>query len=253
MRIKMAHWPGPLIFAATLLAGCTAPQPPASDPFRATGELIALSGGNGGSARACIACHGLHGEGDGGGSPRLAGLDRGYLHRQLADFASGRRQHAIMRDVAQRLDDSDRARVSAYYANLPVPAYPAIAPDITGARLYMHGDPARGIQPCAACHGMAGEGAGAANPPLAGQPTPYLEAQMVDWREGRRRNDPGGVMLDISRRLTPRERRAVARHAAGLAASPQPAATFLPERHAHPGNGASAPPPHAERSPPPTG
>src|SRR3546814_5826357 len=75
--------------------GCDAPS--YRDPFRATGETIAMSGGNGGAAAACFTCHGLEGEGDGEVSPRLAGLDPGYLHRQLDDYANGRREHEAMR------------------------------------------------------------------------------------------------------------------------------------------------------------
>ena len=95
---------------------------------------------------------------DGGLTPRLAGLDAGYLRRQLDDYANGRREHAMMRAVVRRLDDGDRAKVSAYYASLPATA--AALPQTSP--LYR----AR----CAECHGASGEGVGPANPPLAGQP-----------------------------------------------------------------------------------
>jgi cytochrome c553 len=87
--------------------------------FRASGEVIAFSGGDGGATHACATCHGLQGEGDGRLTPRLAGLDAGYLRRQLDDYANGRREHALMRDIVRRLDHGDRAKVSAYYASLP--------------------------------------------------------------------------------------------------------------------------------------
>src|SRR3546814_12851484 len=65
-------------------------------------------------------------EGDGEVSPRLAGLDPGYLHRQLDDYANGRREHEAMRTIALRLPEEDRRKVSAFYASLPAPAGPEI-------------------------------------------------------------------------------------------------------------------------------
>lgn len=187
------------------------------DPFTATGELVALSGGDAGARRACIVCHGLDGAGDGELAPRLAGLPPGYLQKQLQDYADGRRTHPEMEAIARALDDRARREVAAYYADrpwTPPPVRPAA--DARAAALYHQGDPARGVPPCAACHGAAGEGDGFANPPLAGQPAGYQAAQLELWRHSKRRNDPQDVMLRISRRLSPREAAAVARYAAAL-------------------------------------
>src|SRR3546814_1717344 len=65
-------------------------------------------------------------------------------------------------------------------------------------------------------HGFAGEGIGPANPPRGGQPAAYLAEQLEAWRRSERRNDPGNVMLRISRRLNPREVAALAAYAASL-------------------------------------
>src|SRR3546814_4860749 len=88
-------------------------------------------------------------EGDGEVSPRLAGLDPGYLHRQLDDYANGRREHEAMRTIALRLPEEDRRKVSAFYASLPAPAGPEAPPNLGGKRLYRVGDPARGLAACA--------------------------------------------------------------------------------------------------------
>lgn len=242
-----------LIPVLIILAGCDT-QPPVN-AFRATGETIAFSGGDGGVSAACFTCHGLKGEGDGRAAPRLAGLDAGYLHRQLDDYASGRREHATMRAIALRLDGSDRAKVSAYYAGLtaPVKLASVSADNGNAARLYWSGDPTRGLQPCASCHGVNGEGNGPGNPALAGQPVDYLEAQLIAWRQGLRHNDPLGEMLAISRRLAPDEVRAVAAHAAGLPGEhprPTPAAS-REVRRGDPRNDASMPPRHGSGSSPP--
>ncbi|MCW1430244.1 c-type cytochrome [Novosphingobium sp. JCM 18896] len=182
---------------ATILEGCA--DPGGGNPaFTASGEVIALGGGDGGPTHACASCHGLKGEGDGRLVPRLAGLDAGYLHRQLDDYANGRREHAEMRAIVRRLGMEDRAKVSAYYAALPVTAaaLPRVSP-LYAAR-------------CAQCHGPAGEGRGAGNPPLAGQPADYVEAQLLAWRAGKRRGDGMGEMLAVSRALAPEQVRQLA-------------------------------------------
>jgi len=197
-----------------MIGGCAAP--PSRDPFTSSGEVIAMGGGDAGATRACFTCHGLQGEGDGETAPRLAGLPAGYLQKQLEDYAAGLRPHALMRSVAGALDADDRGRVAAYYAGLPAAFTASTSPPPGGvaAALYHNGDPARGLPACASCHGDRGEGVGPANPPLVGQPAGYLREQMAQWRRSERRNDPRGVMLAISRRLTPGEVEALARYAA---------------------------------------
>ena len=59
------------IVVSLAAAGCSRPAE-VRDAFNADGRLIALSGGSAGAANACVACHGLKGEGDGNLAPRLA-------------------------------------------------------------------------------------------------------------------------------------------------------------------------------------
>lgn len=228
----------PLLLLFLLLA-CQAPAPP--DRFRATGETTAMSGGDAGAEAACFTCHGLKGEGDGRDAPRLAGLDAGYLHRQLDDYANGRREHAAMREIARKLKDSDRSKVSAFYAALQPAAWPVEAGNPAGARIYDEGDPARGLPSCASCHGLRGVG-DAANPPLAGQPAAYIAGQLRAWREAKRYNDPLGEMRRVSRLLSTAEVAAVSRHAASFPPRPREArATSPAARRADPRNDVSAP------------
>lgn len=233
---------------SALAAGCSDASGAAPDPFAATGELIALSGGASGAANACFTCHGLDGAGNGAGAPRLAGLGFGYLNRQMDDYAAGRRQHAEMEYIARRLSAQDRQRVAAFHAAMPAPDVAAPAGPIPPSPLYRSGDPARALASCASCHGARGEGVGPGNPPLAGQPAAYLEAQLHAWRLGERRGDAENVMQRISRRLTPEDIRSVAAHAAALpGAAPRPVSPGASpaERRADPRNDASAPPPRA--------
>lgn len=217
-----------------------------------TGELVALSGAGAGAENACIACHGLAGEGDGAFTPRLAGIDAGYLERQLIAYADGRRSHPQMSYIAQKIGSRERRAVAEYYASIapPAGAIPASRGDLAAA-LYHRGDPARGLAPCAACHGEQGEGIGPANPPLAGQPQGYLAAQLELWRQSRRRSDPGDIMLHVSQLLNPEEIAALAAYAGARPGGPpsrEPPAASLAVRRDDPRSGASGPPLHVPES-----
>lgn len=240
-----------LLFVASLaaipLAGCSPIDRAAADRLAATGELVALSGGDAGATNACIACHGIDGRGNGAGAPRLAGLDRGYQEAQLQAYSDGRRDHPEMQWIAKHLRAGQRQAVSAHYAALPfvadARAMPANGP---AARLYQHGDPARGLASCASCHGVRGEGLGPANPPLAGQSAPYIAEQLERWRHSARRNDPQNVMLRISQQLSRPESGDLADYAAALPGDPlRPGSpeAFREARRGDPRNDASTTPP----------
>lgn len=226
---------GAFLAMSLVLAACSAQQQERRDPFTATGELIALSGGDAGAKRACITCHGLQGRGNGQATPWLAGLPEGYLQKQMQDYASGWRESEVMGPIAKALDQQDRLAVAAYYAGLPrqpPPAVGAVASRQTSeaAALYHRGDPDRDLPACATCHGENGEGVGPANPPLAGQPAGYTQAQLELWKKSKRRNDPQGQMLRISQSLSPAEISALAEYVEALGretarAVPGPAAS----------------------------
>lgn len=179
-----------------------------------------MSGGAGGAKNACFACHGLDGAGDGVSTPRLAGLEAGYLQKQMEDYASGLRPDPVMTPVAKALSDEARRAVVAYYAGLPAPEGGEAAP---APVLWIQGDPGRELQPCAACHGDQGQGVGGGQPALAGQPQVYTRGQLERWRLAKRRNDPRGAMAEIARKLTPAEIDAIAAWLRRRPASPAPA------------------------------
>lgn len=236
--------------AAIPLAGCGNVERTSADRFGTTGEVVALSGGDAGAANACIACHGIDGRGNGAGAPRLAGLDRGYQEAQLQAYADGRREHPEMQWIATHLRPEQRQAVSAHYAELPFTAVARAVPtEGRAARLYQHGDAARGIASCASCHGVRGEGLGGANPPLAGQPASYITEQLERWRHSTRRNDPQNVMLRISRQFSAQESADLADYAAALPGDSRRPGSPEAFREAHrgdPRNDASERPPHGE-------
>lgn len=175
--------------------------------FTADGEVIAMGGGEGGARNACFSCHGLDGMGDGVSVPRLAGLDAGYLQKQLEDYANRLRDDPAMYEAARWLDHDDRRAVAAWYAALPSPSGGAAPPP---PAVWLRGRPEAGVPGCAVCHGEQGQGVGPGNPAVAGQPAAYTLDQLRRWKTGGRRNDPRGVMSDAVAGLTESEMRAIA-------------------------------------------
>lgn len=190
------------------MAACSGQDSGRPDPFSANGQVIAMGGGNGGPANACFTCHGLDGMGDGVSVPRLAGLDAGYLQKQLQDYTTGVREDPVMHEAARWLDDDDRRAVAAWYASLPPRGSPRPAP--APPSIWLAGDRTRKVAACADCHGVGGEGVGPGNPALAGQPAAYTVDQLERWKSARRRNDPRNIMKDAVEGLTAAEIAAIA-------------------------------------------
>lgn len=197
-------------------AACTDRMQPSDDRYGRGGELIAMSGGEGGARYACVTCHGARGEGNGFDAPRLAGLPAGYLQKQMEDFAAGLRAHAVMHDVARFLDSHERVLVANHYAALPPLALPPATEeraDVAAATLY--------AQACQRCHGPQGSGS-ADGPPLNAQPAFYLVQQLQDWQASKRRNDGNHAMLKAAQALSAAEVRQLSLYLAAIPARPAP-------------------------------
>ena len=176
----------------------------------ADGGSIAAKG-NGRGALACSSCHGDKGQGqEPSGFPRLAGLPAAYIVHALAGFADGSRRNAIMSPIAKALNEADRRAVALYYSKLPM-IEPNPAPNFsavrlsTGKSLADRGRWSVGLPACGQCHAHDGEGVGDIFPPLAGQGAVYIANQLNDWRAGKRRDDPMGLMAGVAKKLTPTE------------------------------------------------
>ena len=206
------------LFAIVLATACTDRMTPSDDRWSRGGELIALSGGEGGARYACVTCHGARGEGNGFDAPRLAGLPAGYLQKQMEDYAAGLRPHEVMRDVAGFLDSNERVRVANFYAALPPQALsPATDEAIAAAT------PAMYASTCQACHGVEGVGT-VDGPPLNAQPAFYLTQQLQDWQVSKRRNDGNHVMLKVAQQLGAGEVRQLSLYLAQIPPRPAPVA-----------------------------
>lgn len=196
------------------------------------GAQIAAEGTEAGTP-ACVACHSVGGNPDGSGSsPRVFGLPRDYIVKQLQDYAANRRTNEIMSTVAQSLSEADTLDVATYYSSAKE-ALPAMTPGdrglITlGQRLASVGDGAKQVPGCNNCHGPAGIGQPPLIPSLAGQFGPYMNSQLLLWKKGERNNDGGGQMATLAKRLSDQDMAAAAAYyqqsAAAPAGSPVPVA-----------------------------
>jgi len=143
--------------------------------------------------RYCVTCHGVDGRGNEAvRAPKLAGMSRWYLERQLLGFQAGYRgfheqdlNGKEMRPMAELLTPQMMTQVLDWIETWPVEKP---APTITG-------DSQRGqqlYQGCIACHGAQGKGIdGVGGPALAGQSDWYLGTQLRNFKSGLRGTQAG--------------------------------------------------------------
>ena len=97
------------ILAAALIAGS----------FALTGAVHAAGDAAAGKAKAtsCGMCHGPNGEGNKMG-PKIAGEAPAKFIQAMNDYKSGKRDNAMMKNLASQLSAEDIANLAAYYASL---------------------------------------------------------------------------------------------------------------------------------------
>lgn len=198
-----------LLFASATWAVPEAQSPAAlGDPAKAQ-EIV---------TKVCAACHGSDGNSTTPIYPVLAGQSPEYLYKQLVDFKSGARRNATMAPNVANLSDQDMRNLAAYYAMQSPKPRPAKDAELAaeGQRLYRGGNAGSGVPACMACHGPTGAGIPTQFPRLAGQHAKYTVIQLRNFRSGDRRNDGGKMMQVIARKMTDREKLAVAEYISGL-------------------------------------
>lgn len=166
---------------------------------------------------ACAACHGKRGEGVRANEffPAIAGKPAGYLYAQLVGFRDRRRQSATMNYIVAHLSDAYLHEIAEHYAALPPPRAPEppLADRATlsrGESLVLHGDRAREIPACVACHGKGLGGMEPAVPGLLGLDPRYVASQMGAWRSGLRHAKAPDCMANIASLLAPGDISAIA-------------------------------------------
>jgi cytochrome c553 len=176
--------------------------------------------------RACTACHGVQGQGRNNDYfPRIAGKPAEYLFNQLIAFRDGGRTYPPMGYLLAFLPDDYLHQISEYFAALQ-PPYPesdhaSVPPKllVAGEKLVMHGDPARGIPACVACHGASMTGTQPGIPGLLGLHASYIAGQMGTWRSGTRHALAPDCMRTIALKLNDSDIAAVSNW---LARQPRP-------------------------------
>jgi cytochrome c553 len=185
-----------------------AAEGPASAPDPAKGATI--------STAVCAACHTNDGSRGSAANPIIQGQHPDYLVKQLAEFKAGKRDNPVMRAMAAPLSEADMKNVAAFYASKqPKPGFAKNKELVAlGEKIYRGGVGERNVPACAGCHGPSGAGIPAQYPRLAGQHADYVQAQLVAFRSGTRRNNP--AMSAIAAKLNDREVQALADYVAGL-------------------------------------
>jgi cytochrome c553 len=151
----------------------------------------------------CQKCHGTTGESPIPVYPRLNGQRAEYIEAQLKAFRGHRRDDTRARGYmwveAHNLDDKKIVDLARHFASQkPTPPQTGGALAAEGEKLYMNGDPAKGIAACQQCHGKSGEGNGA-TPRISGQHAYYFRMVMGGFQSGLRQN---AIMNGVTKRMT---------------------------------------------------
>jgi cytochrome c553 len=161
-------------------------------------------------AQLCSACHGDTGIPQQKTTPVIWGQQLGYLYLELRDYKSGARKNDQMAAVAAGLERDDMMELAQYFSLKPWPnlGQPP-APQPVAAQALR----ATTSVVCTSCHqeGYNGEGT---QPRLAGQQRDYLAQTMLDFRDGKRANNPG--MSDLMKSIQESDIPPIAEYLAGL-------------------------------------
>jgi len=168
------------------------------------------------SAGVCAACHSNDGSRGSPANPIIQGQHPEYLVKQLTEFKAGKRENAVMKAMATPLSEADMKNVAAFYASKqPKPGFAKNKElALAGEKIYRGGAIDRNIPACAGCHGPSGAGIPSQYPRLSGQHADYVEAQLLAFRGGVRKNN--AAMTAIAAKMNDREIKAVSDYAAGL-------------------------------------
>jgi len=206
---------------AVALAGCGEREQPAKPAAKAPvaappGDIKA---GKALAEGTCKECHGLDGGSVAPGVPHLAGQSERYLLGALKAYKEGKRAHAALKVIVERMGEADIRNVSAYYASLPATGV-LRAKDVSVTSPYELGKSRAAA--CAKCHGEDGNSTAPGIPSLAGQQARYLIIALQEYVRAERKSSP---MHAVMRTLTPVETEAVAIYFASQAPTERRAPT----------------------------
>ena len=175
----------------------------------------------------CAVCHGAEGQGNYGTenpkhiAPHLAGLNATYVGEQLRAYGTGTRHFALMQAMAAPLSAQDVADLAVYIHGLKgaglghAPVTDAATAQ-RGYDIWHQGKPGK-LASCASCHGADGAGKVLRSPEIAGQPLPYLIAQLKTMRaKGRTGTAAADTMTAEAQGMSDREIEDVAAYISGI-------------------------------------
>lgn len=172
----------------------------------------------------CIACHGADGNSVNPQWPKIAGLGERYFISQLKAFklgANGPRQSMnaqMMYPMVMNLSEQDMADLAAFFEQQERSS--GIADEKIykkGEAIYRGGNSDFGSAACIGCHGPRGKGNPAAGfPAVSGQFAAYSYNQLQAFHDGKRGGDPNGMMVNMVRKMSTEEMKAVAEYIQGL-------------------------------------
>ncbi|MBL1432778.1 MAG: c-type cytochrome [Gammaproteobacteria bacterium] len=204
------------------------------------GENIYNNGKEDTGVPACQGCHMPDGMGsDDLGTPRLAGQIFQFIVKQMEDYALDKREDTtmyIMNSNAKGLTSQERLDVAAYISQWQhdretvdasvsdLNAIKANGVEVgethLGKAIVNHGISEKGVAACRSCHDYNGRGVEPLFPMIGQQKYTYLVAQMKQWREGTRSNDPQAIMRNVAKNMSDEDINNVAAYLSTKEASP---------------------------------
>jgi len=171
------------------------------------------------AGQVCVSCHGENGVSGTPGIPSLSGQSSAAIYKQLHDYRSGARVNDQMTPVAQQLALPQLASTAVFYGRFAREGLGLGGRDLPGepeiVRLAREGDSSRALPACDSCH-VPGAGGPIETPVITGQNLEYLQAQLLAFKHGQRRNDVYRRMRDISGKLSEEEIAALSRYYRGV-------------------------------------
>jgi cytochrome c553 len=163
------------------------------------------------NAQICTACHGESGAPQQKTTPVIWGQQLGYLYVQLRDYKSGARKNDQMSAVVASLEREDLMQLAQYFSEKK--SWPTLAQPHASQAAAAQALRATSAVVCTSCHeeSYAGDGT---QPRLAGQEKDYLAQTMLDFRDGKRGNNPG--MSDLMKSISESDIAAIAEYLAGI-------------------------------------
>ncbi|MDR2154584.1 MAG: cytochrome c4 [Burkholderiaceae bacterium] len=170
----------------------------------------------------CAACHGADGDTPiAPNYPRIAGLQKEYIVKQLNDFLSGKRKSDVMLPMAQQIPPDQIETVAEYFSQQKRSHGKAESRVVASAGkvMYNAGNEESGVPACVGCHQPKGAGFLSSTgiyPRLSGQQAEYVKEQLKAFATGERSNDQSRFMRTTAKRMTDEEIDEVAQYLMGV-------------------------------------